>query len=158
MKCLVISGERPISVSSLTLWISTTSSVTRRCPRLISSRAVSLFPMPLSPIISSPSPYTSTSTPWMEMHGASSTFSHRIISAMNWEVFLSVEKTGIFLLFASASKNSSGWRLRQNIRQGISYDRNVLYTSFFFSSSSICKKEYSTYPITCTRSDAKWSK
>ena len=36
--------------------LSTASSATRRCPRLISSMAVSLFPTPLSPVISTPSP------------------------------------------------------------------------------------------------------
>ena len=63
MKCLVMSGAEPMSVSSLTLRISTTSSLTRRWPRLMSSRAASLFPMPLSPMISTPSPNTSTRTP-----------------------------------------------------------------------------------------------
>ena len=40
------------SVSSDTFLISTTSSDTRRCPRLISSNAASDLPIPLSPIIS----------------------------------------------------------------------------------------------------------
>ena len=36
------------------------------------AEAASLFPMPLSPIISTPSPKTSTKTPWMEILGANS--------------------------------------------------------------------------------------
>ena len=81
IKCFVISGAEPTSVSSLTLLISTTSSVTRRCPLFINSSAASLLPIPLSPIIRTPTPYTSTKTPWIEIQGANSTFSQRINSA-----------------------------------------------------------------------------
>ena len=56
IKCLVISGAEPIRVSSLTFLISTTSSDTRRCPLLINSKAASLLPIPLSPVIKIPSP------------------------------------------------------------------------------------------------------
>ena len=56
IKCLVISGDAPINVSSLTFLISTTSSVTSLWPLLINSRAASLLPIPLSPIIKTPSP------------------------------------------------------------------------------------------------------
>ena len=94
IKCLVISGALPISVSSLTLRISTTSSVTRRCPRLISSRAASLLPIPLSPMIRTPSPNTSRSTPWILIHGASFTFNQRITSAIREEVVLSETRHG----------------------------------------------------------------
>ena len=119
IKCLVISGAVPTSVSSLTLRISTTSSLTRRCPRLISSRAASLLPIPLSPMISTPTPYTSTSTPWIEMHGASSTFSQRIISAVNSDVFFSVWNTGILAFSAISRSIASGGRFLQKIRHGI---------------------------------------
>ena len=44
------------NISSLTFLISTTSSVTRRWPLLISSRAASDLPIPDSPTIRTPSP------------------------------------------------------------------------------------------------------
>ena len=56
IKYRVISGAVPTRESSPILLISTTSSDTRRWPRLISSRAASLLPIPLSPMISTPSP------------------------------------------------------------------------------------------------------
>ena len=46
----------PQDVTGLTRRISTASSAMRRWPRLMSSSAVSLFPMPLSPVSSRPSP------------------------------------------------------------------------------------------------------
>ena len=94
IKCRVMSGAEPTSVTSLTRLISTTSSLTRRCPRFSSSRAASLFPIPLSPMIRTPSPKTSTSTPWMEIIGASFTPSHRIISAIKEDVAFSVPSAG----------------------------------------------------------------
>ena len=46
----------PMSMEPFTQRISTTSSATRRCPRSISSRAVSLFPTPESPVRRMPMP------------------------------------------------------------------------------------------------------
>ncbi len=74
IKWRILSGELPTNVLLETRRISTASSAIRRWPRLINSMAVSLLPTPLSPKISTPSPYTSTSTPWRVMRGASSTF------------------------------------------------------------------------------------
>ena len=59
----VTSGDVPIKVFLLTLLISTTSSDTNRCPLRINSKAASLLPIPLSPVIRIPSPNTSTKTP-----------------------------------------------------------------------------------------------
>ena len=50
------SGDVPRSVFRATLRISTASSAIRRWPRLSSSAAASLLPMPLSPMSSRPSP------------------------------------------------------------------------------------------------------
>jgi hypothetical protein len=50
----------------------TTSSATKRCPFSTRSSAASLLPTPLRPISSSPTPNTSTSTPWIDARGASS--------------------------------------------------------------------------------------
>ena len=86
MKYLVTPGAEPTNVSSLTFLISTASSVTRRWPLFISSSAASLLPIPLSPVISTPSPYTSTNTPCITMQGASCTLSHLITSAENEDV------------------------------------------------------------------------
>jgi len=51
-------------------WISTTSSATKPWPRLINSKASSLFPTPLSPVISTPIPSTSSNTPCLLVLGA----------------------------------------------------------------------------------------
>ena len=45
-------------------------------------------------MMSTPTPYTSTSTPWMEMEGASLTFIQRMISAVKSDVCFDVLKTG----------------------------------------------------------------
>ena len=71
MKWRTISGASPTRRTSETLQISTTSSATRRCPRLTSSSAASLLPTPDSPVIITPMPNTSMSTPWRVMRGAS---------------------------------------------------------------------------------------
>ena len=71
MKWRTISGASPTRRVSDTLQISTTSSATRRCPRLTSSSAASLLPTPDSPVIITPMPNTSISTPWRVMRGAS---------------------------------------------------------------------------------------
>ena len=86
MKYLVTPGADPTNVSSLTFLISTASSVTRRWPLFISSSAASLLPIPLSPVKSSPSPYTSSNTPCITIQGASCTLSHHITSAENEDV------------------------------------------------------------------------
>ena len=52
-------GRRPLRGSS-----STTSSATRRCPRITSSSAHSLLPMPLLPSSSAPTPATAHRLPW----------------------------------------------------------------------------------------------
>ena len=119
IKCFVISGAVPTSVSSLTLRISTTSSVTRRCPLLISSSAASDLPIPLSPVIRTPSPYTSTSTPCTEMQGASLTFSQRISSAVNELVARLVIRSGTPFSMAICRNSSSGCSSRQKIMPGI---------------------------------------
>ena len=64
------SGDSPRSLRP-TRAMSTTSSATSRCPRLMSSSAHSLLPTPLSPVMSTPTPNTSTSTPWRVVRGAS---------------------------------------------------------------------------------------
>ena len=94
MKYLVISGAEPTRVSSLTFRISTTSSLTSRWPLLMSSRAASLFPMPLSPVMRTPSPNTSTRTPWMLMQGASLAFNQRVTSAITSEVGFAEDRQG----------------------------------------------------------------
>ena len=124
IKCLVISGAEPIRVSPLTFRISTTSSDTRRCPLLISSSAASDFPIPLSPVIRSPSPYTSQRTPWIRMQGARRTFSHRITSAITWEVGCGVINSGTFALVAKSMKLWSGCRFLQKTMQGIPLSRS----------------------------------
>ena len=126
IRCLSISGAEPISVSSLTFLISTTSSVTRRWPLRISSSAASDLPMPLSPVIRTPSPYTSTSTPWTEMQGASFTFSHRMASAIKDEVDFFVESRGILWARAACMKMGSGFSSRQNTTADTSYSINSL--------------------------------
>ena len=70
MKSRTISGDSPRSLCP-TRAMSTTSSATSRWPRLISSSAHSLLPTPLSPVISTPTPNTSTSTPCCVTRGAS---------------------------------------------------------------------------------------
>ena len=95
IKCFVISGAVPTSDSSETFRISTTSSVTSLCPLLISSKAASDLPIPLSPIMRTPSPYTSTKTPCTVIIGAIFTFSQRIISPSSSVVGLSLERSGI---------------------------------------------------------------
>ena len=124
IKWRVISGALPTRLASLTLRISTTSSDTRRWPLLISSRAASLLPMPLSPMIRTPSPYTSTSTPWIEIQGASSTFSQRMISAINGDVFFSVVKTGIPFSVAIRRISSSGSVFDVKIMHGTLWAQN----------------------------------
>ena len=95
MKYFVTPGAEPTNVSLLTFLISTASSVTRRCPLFISSSAASLLPIPDSPVISTPTPYTSTKTPWITIQGASCTLSHLITSAENEEVDSSDLRIGI---------------------------------------------------------------
>ena len=107
IKCFVISGAEPTRVSSDTLRISTASSVTKRWPLLISSSAASDLPIPLSPVIRTPSPKTSTRTPCTEIQGASITLSQRIISAIKEEVAFFVEKSGI--LCSSAICKNKGF-------------------------------------------------
>src|SRR5437762_1464272 len=62
-KSLSIGGQRPSSVLAAMREISTMSSATRPCPRLMSSRPSSLLPTPDSPVISTPRPSTSMKTP-----------------------------------------------------------------------------------------------
>ena len=70
IKWRIFSGDSPVRRPSVTRQTSTTSSATNWWPRLTSSRAASLLPTPLSPVISTPTPYTSSSTPWMVERGA----------------------------------------------------------------------------------------
>ena len=55
-KCSISFGGLPISSSLDISLISTLSSATKRCPRLTNSSAVSLFPIPESPVINTPTP------------------------------------------------------------------------------------------------------
>ena len=158
MKCRVISGAEPIRVSSLTFLISTTSSDTRRCPLFISSSAASLFPMPLSPVIRTPSPYTSTSTPCTEIQGASLTLSQRMISAINADVDFSVIRSGTLFLSAVFINSSSGYKSLQKIMQGVFSEITCGYTSFFFLSERFSIYEYSTNPIIWGLVSSKCSK
>ena len=136
IKCLVISGARPTSVASLTFLISTTSSATRRWPLLISSRAASDLPIPLSPMIGTPSPYTSTSTACTDILGASSTWSQRSTSCTNADVTALDVRTGTPCFFPASIINSYGSRSLQNIRHGGLYEKNSFMILIF--SSSVC--------------------
>ena len=64
--------------------------------------------IPLSPVIRTPSPKTSTRTPCTEIQGASITFSQRIISAIKEEVAFFVEKSGILCSSAISKNNGLG--------------------------------------------------
>ena len=55
-KCSISLGGFPTSSSLVISLISTLSSATNLWPRLTNSNAVSLFPMPESPVISTPTP------------------------------------------------------------------------------------------------------
>ena len=156
IKYFVTPGAEPTSVSLLTLRISTASSVTRRCPLLMSSNAASLLPIPLSPVINTPTPYTSTNTPWITIHGASCTFNQPITSAIKEEVASCDLKIGIWHFTASSKIFGSGSNPRQNTRHGILLESSCIYRSYRSVSERLFKYEYSTFPIICNRSLSNW--
>ena len=63
IKCLTKEVPAPIKTLSAFLDIITISSATSLCPLSTRSNAISLFPIPDSPQINIPSPYTSTNEP-----------------------------------------------------------------------------------------------
>ena len=65
------SGHLPSSVSGEMRYSSVISSATKPLPRVISSSPSSLFPTPLSPVTSTPTPSTSRNTPWRVVDSAS---------------------------------------------------------------------------------------
>ena len=131
-----MSGALPTRVASLTFLISTTSSATSLCPLFRSSSAASDLPIPLSPMISTPSPYTSTRTACTDILGASSTCSHLSTSCTNADVTASDVSTGTPCFFAISMINGYGSRPRQNIRHGGLYEKNSSMMRLF--SSSVC--------------------
>ena len=87
----------------------------------MSSMAVSLLPMPLSPRISTPSPYTSISTPWRVIMGASSWLRKSMVMLVNSTEVCSVRSRvrPYFCAISMHSGNTSS--LREMTSAGISY-------------------------------------
>ncbi len=98
----MISGAEPNKVVSDTLLISTISSAMSLCPLFTNSKAVSLFPTPLSPSIRIPSPYTSTITPCFTILGASCTLRYLIRPLRKFDVISLVLKIGIWYLLETS--------------------------------------------------------
>ena len=76
----------------------------------MSSSAHSLLPMPLSPTISTPSPSTSTSTPWRDVRGASRSSSSAPSLAKATGVDSVVRSSGTRAVSAAAISPSGGSR------------------------------------------------
>ena len=140
IKWRIFLGEEPTNVFAETRRISTASSAIKRCPRLINSMAVSLFPTPLSPTIKMPSPYTSTNTPCLVTRGASCTFKKEINAASNTHVISSELNNGTSYFSAMVINSSTGCKLRQNITAGGCLESNASNTSIRFSLSHSSSK------------------
>src|SRR3990172_13366924 len=66
----MVEGLCPRRVVGDVFFISTTSSATNLCPLTTRSSTISLFPTPLLPRRRTPTPKTSTKTPWKVIVGA----------------------------------------------------------------------------------------
>ena len=135
------SGFSPVPIRNVSemFFSFTVSSLMSRCPRSISSSAVSLLPTPLSPVISTPMPYTSTSTPWIVIVAAKTSSSCEYRRREKSEDSSGVERIAVAFFSASSTKCSEGLYPPMNTIQGGSYEKilSIFSYSFFFSSISI---------------------